>query len=328
MERIRTAAQAVKRYEAQLLAGERSEDPDVVEWSEQELAQAAADGVELGRYKRIYPRKYQSKVCLDCKPQAPFEGDLSTPQGRLNAERLGVLGSNRADAREFLAKKMERDRKATKARIANSTPMARKRRLLLSALRVVVAKETRSARDKTRYAVTRNNVQIPHLLECVHAYEHLLRHIHGFLFTDMGPVPAPVWQLALRVPAKDLNPQTLLLPLLAMSIEDLSFQPVSEALAQLQVNYERYLGQNPPNAVRFPLLALVDSQAESIEGVFNRLFEHVLLDGQVRGVKGALLRGARDDVVEHGVPHLEKTLLREAERVKAMRKLIRRYRES
>lgn len=345
-ERRLTAAQAIFNHERRRAAGTLGEDPDVLEFTDEDRAWAAEQNppLTLTRYKVIRGAVVASRTCLDCRPQAPFEGDVSTPDGRLNAIHSGALAPTVERSTVLVDAKRAAMRADTldKARSTRAFVVTRKR--LLTRLRKLVALELRSARNKIYYfersaaaraanskkrffgdgrkisearrAVEAKPAQDAALEKALRRYLTLVQAVHQ-LIVETPHLPAVAWQLAMqyqedRIDAKDI------VPLVAMTFGTDEYDAVVGPLRRACYAYDDFIALAPKAPPKLPWLALADVQDNGI-ALLHDCMERFVKEARSEHDWAAALED--DPTLAKGIPKLGKLLAREQKRIAALRGL-------
>lgn len=314
-ERRMTALQVVRDYD-------RHKNSNVEEFTEEDRAWARAQNeagkpTTLTRFKHIASPLVESAVCLECRPQAPFEGKLATVSERLNAVSLGVFAPTQERSRkilEALLKERSASKEDKRGDHLRTLPVVIRRRM-----RALVSNELRSARNKAYNASARRAPMAPYLESCISEYGFLVGTVHKMLTSRTDKLPAIVWQLVLRG-GPDVLQHAWVPAIVAMGWRSPAYRPVSGALVQMVQTYRRYTATAPKNQRTFHYLALADSQENSIREMHAALVHASPELNAQAGPRAALLAGDRG--LRRGIPALDKLLESELDRIEALDRLL------
>lgn len=227
--RMPTAARYVRKHEVLRSKNLDVSMSDVLEFTPEERAAAHEKSLvwaakhskkttdpenphALCTYKAISGRKEVSKTCLECKPQEPFHGDLSTTTGRVDAIMRGSLAPTLFESQKLARALWEKQRGPRAATGHAPLKKAIRKRLL-----ALTSAELRSVRSKLYYLTQRPERATPELQNLLALYRSLVQAVHVYVRKGMPTIPALVWQLIVRTDLGNLS-ASMVLPTVALAM--------------------------------------------------------------------------------------------------------------
>lgn len=360
--RMPTAAAILRKHERLLLKGLDVSASDVLEYTPQEreaAARAARDWRRdnpgrsnddnphvLCNYRAIGGRKEVGNTCLDCRPQAPFAGDLRTRVGRAHALHSGALAPTVLESRRHIEQYLA---KHCKPRAPMGTAVVRNN--AVAELLSCVSAELRSVRSKIYYVRKSPDRNEDRLWYALNAYRGFVREAARFLQQDMGSLPALVWQAVHRRGTGVLSDEWVL-PTIALACAPIAVGKPSAALRakptagvmpdkaltlhrrlrEAVLAYDRYMETGPFYPAKLPYLALRSTQDVGIRGIASLVQQSLREEGpshdnesapdsvkkydRVLDVEdGVYKKVVAQGITRNGVPRLRKLLELEKDRV-------------
>lgn len=325
-----TARQVISNYERRRAAGTLSDDPDVLEFTAEDRAWAAAQypPMTLTKYKLVQKTRIESRICLDCRPQAPFEGSLKLPVDVLDAIYSGALAPTVERSRVLVDAKLAPRRKEALARAYKKRSFVAVRRRVVNRIRTLVALELRATRNKIYYlerqpVQRRRNPDGEAQMRLLRAYLGLVQAIHR-LIKDTTRLPACVWQIVLRGGDISQFVAQHIPPIVAMACGDKAYEDcdevyaVDEALLLAQRASDDYVALMPSYPTKLRWLALAEHQGDAIEAIHYTLEQTLAAYSMADNDWAEILSGAPSG--RKGVPQLNVLMAQEDARFKRFRK--------
>lgn len=293
-----TAAALIRKHQALKAKGLDTSLSEVIEHTPAEREAAAQEAREwrlknpgrkdadnphvLCDYRFIGGRKEVGRTCLECRPAAPFEGDIHTTAGREIAINSGALAPTVLASRQIVEQALAKEREGVVKRQGTAALKDR----VLSALRDAVSDELRSVRSKRHYLRKHPERATPLLEVALREYRAFVREVDRYLRYDMQILPGLVLQAASRQGVEVVSAEWVL-PTLAMACAPLNMDKATVALkapparkrlpdnaaalhqrlgAALQA-CRAYQAQAPFYAAKFPYLGLLEPQDTGIKGI-------------------------------------------------------------
>lgn len=357
--RMPTAAQLLRRHQDATSKGLDPSRSDVLEFSQAELADALAKSREFNRvphtkkvhgntsrdkkpvaqkhlpldqrdphalchYKGFGGRKEVSNTCLECRPQAPFAGDLSTSAGRAFARTSGALAPTILQSELII----EAFQKKHKEMFGKEHAVTKMRREVVEVLAQAISNELRSVRNKVYYAQRGTKGTEPELLAVLFAYRSFVQALLRFVQGDLKVLPGVMWQAVKRKGLEQVTPEWVL-PLAALSSRDELYCLIEGPLVTA-AHLHQQTALSTGIALKLPYLALGSSQEAAILGMLRVVHDALRADG---------LSPDRDAVLKHQrggdeflgsvpsrqwVPRLELVVQQERQRVESFERALYR----